>query len=319
MKRQFLKLALAITAASILVACGGDDDTPAAPAPTKNIVELAQATPSLSILVEAVVAADLASTLSGAGPFTVFAPTDAAFAELLTELKITKAALLADKALLTSVLTYHVVAKKVVAADIPFGTDIKTLQGQTINIDKATTTITDASGRKSKITQTDILATNGVVHLIDKVILPKAAPAVPTKNIVELAQATSSLSILVEAVVAADLASTLSGAGPFTVFAPTDAAFAALLAELGVTKAALLADKALLTKVLTYHVVSGKVLKAGIPFGTPITTVQGETITIDTSAVITDARARKSQITATDILATNGVVHLIDKVILPKP
>ena len=144
------------------------------------------------------------------------------------------------------------------------------------------------------------------------------APA-PTKNIVELAQATPSLSILVEAVVAADLATTLSGAGPFTVFAPTDTAFAALLAELGVTKAALVADKALLTKVLTYHVVSGKVLKADIPFGKPITTVQGEIITIDTSAIITDARSRKSQITATDILATNGVVHLIDKVILPKP
>ena len=141
----------------------------------------------------------------------------------------------------------------------------------------------------------------------------------PTKNIVQLAQATSSLSILVEAVIAADLAGTLSGAGPFTVFAPTDTAFAALLTELGVSKSDLLANKALLTKVLTYHVVSGKVLKADIPFGKPITTVQGETITIDTSAVITDARARKSQITDTDKMATNGVVHLVDKVILPKP
>ena len=172
MKRQFLKLALAVSAASVLAACGGDDDTLAAPAPTKNIVELAQATPSLSILVEAVVAADLASTLSGAGPFTVFAPTDAAFAALLAELGVTKAALLADKALLTKVLTYHVVSGKVLKAGIPFGTPITTVQGETITIDTSAV-ITDARARKSQITATDILATNGVVHLIDKVILPK--------------------------------------------------------------------------------------------------------------------------------------------------
>lgn len=171
MKRQFLKLALAVSAAAVLAACGGSDGD-GTPAPTKNVVQLAQATPSLSILVEAVVAADLATTLSGAGPFTVFAPTDAAFAALLTELKITKEALLADKPLLTKVLTYHVVSGKVLKADIPFGKPIKSLQGQEFTIDTSAV-ITDASARKSQITATDILATNGVVHLIDKVILPK--------------------------------------------------------------------------------------------------------------------------------------------------
>jgi uncharacterized surface protein with fasciclin (FAS1) repeats len=148
---------------------------------------------------------------------------------------------------------------------------------------------------------------------------PAPAPAAPTKNIVELAQATPDLSILVEAVVAADLAGALSGAGPLTVFAPTNAAFAALLDELKLTKAQLLANKPLLTAVLTYHVVPAKVLKADIPFGKPITSLQGETFTIDTTATITDARARTSAIKQTDILATNGVVHTIDKVILPKP
>ena len=141
----------------------------------------------------------------------------------------------------------------------------------------------------------------------------------PTPNIVGLAQATPSLSILVEAVVAADLVTTLSGPGPFTVFAPTNDAFAALLTELGITKAALLADKPLLTKVLTYHVVSGRVLKAAVPVGTPITTVEGETFTVDATLAITDQRGRKANITTTDVLASNGVVHLIDKVILPKP
>ncbi len=141
----------------------------------------------------------------------------------------------------------------------------------------------------------------------------------PTLNIVGVAQTQANLSILVEAVVAADLATTLSGPGPFTVFAPTNDAFAALLTELGITKAALLADKPLLTKVLTYHVLPSRVLKAQVPFNTPITTVQGETFTVSPAFVITDRRARTANITATDVPATNGVVHLIDKVILPAP
>ncbi len=139
----------------------------------------------------------------------------------------------------------------------------------------------------------------------------------PTLNIVATAQATPSLSILVEAVVAAGLVEALSAPGPLTVFAPTNDAFVALLGELGVTKAALLADKALLTTVLTYHVVSGKVLKAGVPINTPITTLQTSTFTVGSDLRITDGRGRSAAITATDILCTNGVVHVIDKVILP--
>jgi uncharacterized surface protein with fasciclin (FAS1) repeats len=173
MKRQFIKYFFAASALAVLAACGGSDDpAPAPAAPTKNIVELAQATPDLSILVEAVVAADLAGALSAPGPLTVFAPTNAAFADLLAELKITKEALLANKPLLTAVLTYHVVPAKVLKADIPFGTPIKSLQGETFTID-TTATITDARARTSAIKATDILATNGVVHVIDKVILPK--------------------------------------------------------------------------------------------------------------------------------------------------
>jgi uncharacterized surface protein with fasciclin (FAS1) repeats len=152
-----------------------------------------------------------------------------------------------------------------------------------------------------------------VVHLIDKVILPA------DKNIVQTAQNLPQFTKLVKAVVAANLAGTLSGTGPFTVFAPTDTAFGALLAELGVTKAQLLANTALLTKVLTYHVVPGRVLKADVPVATPIATVQGETLSISAAFVITDQRARTANITATDVLTSNGVIHVIDKVILPKP
>ncbi len=139
------------------------------------------------------------------------------------------------------------------------------------------------------------------------------------RNVVQQAQADPRFSILVEAVVAADLAPTLSGAGPFTVFAPTNEAFAALLVELGVSKEQLLANKALLTQVLTYHVVAGSVLKADVPVGVPITTVQGGTFTVDSSLVITDARGRTSRIVETDVVVNNGVIHAIDRVLLPAP
>jgi len=141
----------------------------------------------------------------------------------------------------------------------------------------------------------------------------------PTPTVVGVAQADPQFSILVEAVVAADLATTLSAAGPYTVFAPTNNAFADLLVELNTDKATLLANKPLLTKVLTYHVLGAKVLKAAVPIGTPITTLEGETFSVDAGLAITDQRGRKANITATDIAASNGVVHVIDKVILPAP
>jgi uncharacterized surface protein with fasciclin (FAS1) repeats len=291
---------LSLAAVATLAACGGNDDPH-----QENIVGTAQADPRFSILVEAVVAADLATTLSGPGPFTVLAPTNDAFVALLTELGVTKAQLLADKPLLTSVLTYHVLPSKVAKAAVPAGKAITTVQGGIFKVDAvgADLIVTDGRNRKSKIVVTDIAATNGLIHAIDKVLLPA------NRNIVETAQATPALSILVA----------LSAAGPLTVFAPTNDAFAALLAELGVTKAQLLANTPLLTKVLTYHVVSGRVLKADVPVGPAIATLQGETFTVDATLTIADQRARKAGITATDVLTSNGVVHVIDKVILPKP
>lgn len=137
------------------------------------------------------------------------------------------------------------------------------------------------------------------------------------KDIVATAQALPDFSILVEAVVAAGLVETLQGTGPFTVFAPTNAAFAALLAELGVSKAALLADKALLTKVLTYHVVGARVLKAEVPVGAAIATAWGQTFVVDASLKITDPKRRTLSIVATDVFTSNGVIHVVDRVLLP--
>jgi transforming growth factor-beta-induced protein len=280
----------------------------------KDIVDIAAANPQFSILVAAVQAAGLVDTLKSAGPFTVFAPTNDAFAALLRELGLSAEQLLANKPLLTKVLTYHVLGSRSLADSLTDGLARATVQGEPIKFKTSASglSITDANGRTSNVVIANVQASNGVIHAIDRVILPT------DKNIVQLAVGTPALSILVEAVVAAGLQDVLSGAGPFTVFAPTNDAFVALLGELNITKAALLADKALLTKVLTYHVVPGQVLSSGIPFGQPVTSVQGQTFTIGKDLQITDQNGRKARIVATDVAASNGVVHVIDRVILPK-
>ncbi|HET9625393.1 MAG TPA: fasciclin domain-containing protein [Kofleriaceae bacterium] len=328
---HFVSTALLIT--SMLAACGDDDaaaPAPDAPGPAAmSITAVAQATPSLATLVATVQFAsennDLVDLLASPGTLTVFAPTNAAFDALAVELSGSATAKGADlltaanKPLLRSVLKYHVLTTEVRAAQIPFGHPITASDGNVLEIKAGTPpTILDGRNRTANITATDIAASNGVVHVIDKVILP------PDKTIVQTAQALAAanpaqFTVLVDAVVAADLAGTLSGAGPFTVFAPTDAAFAALLAELNLTKAQLLANKALLVKVLTYHVVAGRVFAADVPVGTPITTVETEKLTVDASLTITDARGRKSKIVTTDVQAANGVIHVVDKVLLPAP
>ncbi len=307
LNRRTVLFAAALGASTTLLqACGGGDDEH-----ERNIVELAQANPDLSILVEAVVAADLVGTLS-TGSLTVFAPTNAAFAALLSELGVSKADLLADKPLLKAVLAYHVLPTRVPSTAVPLGKAITPLSGGFFKIESmGGLKITDGRNRVSGITATDIQASNGVVHLVDRVLLPA------NKDIVATAQALPQFSILVEAVVAAGLVPTLQGAGPFTVFAPTDTAFAALLTELGISKAALLADTALLTKVLTYHVLPARVLKAEVPVGAPITTVQGQTFTIDASLKITDQNKRVTSIVSADVFTSNGVIHVVDRVLLP--
>jgi uncharacterized surface protein with fasciclin (FAS1) repeats len=310
-----MKGIIGILLMAVLAACGGGDDDDNHNQAPGNIVQVAQKDARFSILVEAVQAASLVETLSGPGPYTVFAPTNEAFGALLTELGVTKDQLLANKTLLTAVLKYHVVSGSVSSAQVPLGKAITPVSGGFFKVDKVGTDllITDGRNRSSKIVQADVVASNGVIHAIDKVILPA------DKNIVQTAAANPNFSILVEAVTAAGLADTLSGAGPFTVFAPTNAAFAALLSELGVTKDQLLANKALLTKVLTYHVVPALALKADVQVNTPIKTVEGETFVVSQALAITDQRGRQANITATDILASNGAIHVIDKVILPAP
>ncbi len=300
---------LAAGSVAILAACGGGGDD-------QSVLEIAQSDTRFSILAEAVVAADLTATVGGSDPITLFAPTNDAFVALLGELGLTKDQLLADKALLTTVLTYHVVPGKVAKSAVPVGKAITTAQGGIFKaeVGGSALTIQDGRNRVANVVETDIGASNGVVHVLDKVLLPA------DKNVVETAQSLPDFSILVEAVVAADLQGALSADGPLTVFAPTNAAFAALLDEIGMTKDALLADKTLLTSVLRYHVVGSRTLKADVPIGMPIGTLEpGKTFTVGSSLAITDGSGRISNITATDVLTSNGVIHVIDKVLLPSP
>ena len=157
---------VALALLAFVAGCGGGGDEV-----SRNVVQQAQADPRLSILVEAVTAADLGATLSGTGPFTVFAPTNDAFASLLQELGVTKDqldALLADKAKLTAVLTYHVVPGKVMAQDVKAG-KVKTVQGSDLTVSTAGGVKVDAAN----VVKTDIVADNGVIHVIDSVVLPK--------------------------------------------------------------------------------------------------------------------------------------------------
>jgi transforming growth factor-beta-induced protein len=270
--------------------------------PTVTVVDIVVNSPSHTTLETAVIAAGLADDLSGAGPFTVFAPTDAAFAALPAG---TIEALLSDPTGdLADILLYHVLGASVKSTDLSNGQTATTLLGKDITV-----TI-NANGvfiNNAKVTVADIMADNGVVHVIDAVLLP------PTVTVVDIVVNSPNHKTLETAVIAAGLADDLSGAGPFTVFAPTDAAFAALPAG---TLASLLADPTgALTDILLYHVLSGKVKSTSLRNGMTATTLLGKDITVTINA--NGVFINNAKVTVADIMADNGVVHVIDAVLLP--
>jgi transforming growth factor-beta-induced protein len=270
----------------------------------KDIVDTAVAAGSFKTLVAAVQAAGLVDALKGDGPFTVFAPGDEAFAKLPAG---TVEALLKDPQALGNILKYHVVAGKVMAADVVKLTEAETLLGKkiTIKVDGGKVMVDGAN-----VVTTDIETSNGVIHVIDSVILPPADKA--GKDIVDTAIGAGSFKTLVAAVEAAGLVDALKGNGPFTVFAPTDEAFAALPAG---TVEGLLKDPETLKAILLYHVVEGKVLAADAAKLTEANTLNGAAIKIsaaDGKVMINDA-----EVVSADVMASNGVIHVINKVILP--
>ncbi|MGQ1783567.1 MULTISPECIES: fasciclin domain-containing protein [unclassified Saccharicrinis] len=271
-----------------------------------SITDHAIANPALSNLTAAVVKAELAGTLDDDdNNFTVFAPTDDAFAMLFQDLSATLDDL--DKEALTPILLYHVIDDFVPAAQVTSGYVNALAMGQenylSMNIEVSNSAVM-VNG--ATVVLTDVVATNGIVHVIDKVILPN--------TVVDLAINNSAFSILVEAVVKAELDETLSGEGPYTVFAPTNTAFKALFTALGVSGVADL-SKETLTPILLAHVVSGNVRSTDLSNGTVPTLNTEKTISIDISNGVTiDSEIN---VIIANVQGTNGVVHAIDKVIVP--
>lgn len=295
-------LSLAALPALLLgtAACDDDDDPVG---PDQDIAAIVDATAEVSTLRTALNAANLVPALQGDGPFTVFAPRNDAFDALGSDLVD---ALLQpeNEALLTEILTYHVVpGTAAFAEDLSDGQSIATLEGETVDIGVAGG---DVTVNGANVVSADIGATNGVVHLIDAVLVPET-------DLVNTA-ILNGFGTLVDLVDQAGLVPTLrsdNGGDGFTVFAPTDDAFGELDA---VPSGQALVD------VLTYHVVPGTVGSGELSDGLEVTTVEGGTFTVSISGsdvTLTDEQGNTVNVVATDVSAENGVVHVIDGVILP--
>jgi transforming growth factor-beta-induced protein len=269
----------------------------------KDIV--ATASEKAKTLTAAIKAAGLTETLQGTGPFTVFAPTDAAFAAIQSDVdNLLKPE---NKEQLIKVLKCHVVSGNVLAKDLKDGLTLTTLDGEKLNVSLM------GNGQfmvgDVHITTPDIMTKNGVIHVVDKVILPKMAHKM---NITTIASAQAKT--LSAAISAAGLNATLEGDGPFTVFAPTDSAFAAIQKD--VDKLLKPENKAQLAKVLTCHVVSGKLVASDLKDGQELTTVEGQKLKVSIKNGV--VMVGNAHVIAADVDASNGVIHVIDKVLMPK-
>jgi transforming growth factor-beta-induced protein len=279
----------------------GAPQSPCIAGGTLSILETAAAAGDFDTLIAAVDAAGLTETLEGPGPFTVFAPTDAAFAAIPpSRLALLLTPEFQDE--LTEILTYHVVAGSLDSGAVLGSSFLETVNGQRAYIS------TDSGARiqNAQILVTDIVCSNGIIHVIDAVIFPEL------RDVVQLARSLGRFDTLGAALQVADLEDALRGPGPFTVFAPTDNAFSAL--PPGAIEA-LLADLPALQNVLLYHVTSGRLYADQVLALGQLDMLNGDTTTISVmggQAFIQDARIR-----VTDVQARNGVIHVIDAVLLP--
>ena len=316
-KNTFIRSAMLIAMGSMIFfsSCEKDDT----PAPTNTITDIVVSGSTFTTLESAVLKANLQATLSGPGPFTVFAPDDAAFiASGITTATLNSL----TAAQVQKILLYHTIGSKIAAADVPAGPNAKviTASGDSVFVTKNSTGVY-VNG--IKVTTADVSADNGVIHVIGKVLIP------PAGNIVETAVA-SGLDSLVKAVTRAttasggdpSLASTL-GTARLTVFAPTNAAFTQLLSALSLAKIDDIPVATLLA-VLRYHVVGGRAFSSDLS-NSSLAMLAGGNTTVNLSngtgggPTITGNgnSGNKSNIIATNIVCRNGVVHLIDRVLIP--
>ncbi len=309
--KKLLKSTMMVAMAVAMLTFAGckDDDDPQ-PGTGNDIMDVARATPVLSTLVTAIETAGLSSTLKGDGPFTVFAPTNAAFDNLPDGVLDD---LLANPDILAQVLQYHVVAGKVMSADVSTGSVPTLLSGASIDVvvDGTQITLNDLSN----VIGADVDASNGVVHLIDEVLIPPTIE-LPKDNIVEIAQATPELSSLVTILTKfPDLVTALSSDGTYTVFAPTNDAFAALLTAIGQTSVDDVPES-VLRSILEYHVISTAVVMSGdLSDGQTAEALSGETITVEIDG--TDVFISGAKVVLPDVEASNGVVHVVENVMVP--
>ena len=310
--KKYLTMMMSVLTAVTLITLSGckDDDDDMTPGPEKDIVELARATPVLSTLVTAIETAGLSSTLKGPGPYTVFAPTNAAFDKLPDGVLED---LLANPSILAQVLQYHVVSGKVMSSDVTTGSVPTLLSGASVDLEVmgASIMINDLA----TVIAADQEATNGVVHIIDEVLIPPSIE-LPKDNIVEIAQATPELSTLVAVLTKfPDLVTALSSEGTYTVFAPTNDAFAALLAAIGQSSADDVPESVLRT-ILEYHVIATAAVMSGdLSDGQTAEALSGEEISvaIDENGVFISG----AKVAVPDVEASNGVVHVIEDVMVP--
>lgn len=294
-----------ITATTLTVAMITGASTLSAQQVKKDIVDTAVSNGSFKTLAAALTAADLTDSLKSEGPFTVFAPTDAAFNKLPhgTVEELLKPE---NKNRLIAVLTYHVVPGNVTAKQVLEMTGAKTLNGQCIDI--------AVNGRMvkvddAKVSKTDVACSNGVIHIIDTVMLPAE------QNIVETAEQSGKFNTLLAAAEAAGLVETLSGDDAFTLFAPTDEAFADL--PKGTVESLLEPqNKKKLAAILKYHLVAGRVYSDDAMTAETAKTIQGDELQFEVSG--RRAKVNQANLVKTNIDASNGVIHIIDKVLMPE-
>lgn len=308
--KNFKKLSVllfALAMGSLLtVSCKKDNDNTPLDPTLGNIVAVASENPELSILVDAIKRANLVDVLSSSGSYTVFAPSNAAFESLLGELGVSKLEDIPVETL-KSVLLYHVISKKVASSAVVTGYVSTNSDGPdstklSLYINKSGSDV--KLDNRANVTAVDIQASNGVIHVIDKVLMPS--------KLLQMAMNNPSFSIFVSAVMYVNLEATLNLSGPFTVFAPTNAAFEALLASVG-NDSITQFPEATITKILSDHIVFENITSKKLLNGN-LKTLGGNDIIV--SGVGTAPKLNGNiNISAVDIQGTNGVFHRIDKVI----
>ena len=328
MKKVILNISFFLLAGGLIVSSCKKEDEEETPIVTPAVdqddiidVAIAQGFDSLAV---ALTEANLVSTFQGddSGPFTVFAPTNAAFTNLINTNPAWNRISDIDNALLTGVLKYHVLDGKVTSDLIVDGDFVNTLSGYTFKINTTGTVTIDVNattGTGINVTAVDVDASNGVIHVIDQVLIPSIPTTIPTQTIAQLAVA-AGLDSLVVALSEANLVTTFDGTNGnfYTVFAPTNTAFVNVLATNPAWNRISDIDNAILTAVLTFHVANGTIQAGQLSDGQTINTLESTDLTFNASGTtLTGGSSTAVGISSVDNYATNGVVHVINEVLLP--